>query len=74
MHIIFAVCKFKLTFNAFTPTATAAATATATATVTATAITQASLTQYVIKFYSPICCDLKISLLFTYCRPGIISS
>ena len=70
MHIIFAVCKFKLTFNAFTPTATA----TATATVTATAITQASLTQYVIKFYSPICCDLKISLLFTYCRPGIISS
>ena len=72
MHLIFAVCKFILTFNALTPSATAMATATATA--TATAITQASLTQYVIKFYSPICCDLKISLLIAYFRPVIISS
>ena len=70
MHLIFAVCKFILTFNALTPSATAMATATA----TATAITQASLTQYVIKFYSPICCDLKISLLIAYFRPVIISS
>ena len=70
MHLIFAVCKFILTFNGLTPSATAMATATA----TATAITQASLTQYVIKFYSPICCDLKISLLIAYFRPVIISS